>query len=535
MNEQTFQIKSLTGEHTCAKTYVNSLAQSKYLAKRMEGAISDNPNIGVAQLKNTIMRKCRVDVNKSKVKRAKREALDAIRGVDAVQYTMLWDYCETVRVRNPGSKIILRKTEGSDVFEKLYYSLHATKQGFVEGCRPIIGLDGCFLKTVFGGQMLVAVGRDGNDNMWPIALAIVPVENGENWCWFIREILDDIGGLGTDHWSFISDSQKGLIEALRELVLDAEHKYCLTHMYANFKIKFKYAQPKEFFWKAASTANNQEFHIYMKRIAEIDPKIAPDVETKNEWLSKIPLNTGGKLARHCYSRWCGANEFEVDHFLDKYVVDLDKKTCTCGMFQLNAYPCCHAYAAIADKRDPVEEYIDDCYKKDMYLKCYQHMIHVVPGQKEWIQTGCDPLTAPKIKKKRGRPTKARRKGPDEIQGSISTRKGLTRRCQNCLELGHNKGTCTKPTHPQSNLKKKHSASTGVNIAPTPRSSQILSKVQNVGRVYQSPKNVTLMGATQINDAPSTIEARGNRSTVGAGLRNPMRQKKSQQFHKCCKT
>ncbi|KAK4410368.1 hypothetical protein Sango_0109800 [Sesamum angolense] len=66
------------------------------------------------------------------------------------------------------------------------------------------------------------------------------------------------------------------------------------------------------------------------------------------------INKQGKLARHCYSRWCGANEFEVDHFLDKYVVDLDKKTCTCGMFQLNAYPCCHAYAAIADREDPIE-------------------------------------------------------------------------------------------------------------------------------------------------------------------------------------
>ncbi|KAL0349920.1 UNVERIFIED_CONTAM: hypothetical protein Sradi_4141200 [Sesamum radiatum] len=254
----------------------------------MEGAIRENPNIGIAQLKNTIMRKCRVDVSKSKIKKANREALDAIRGVDVVQYNMLWDYCETVRVNNPGSKIISRRTEGSNVFEKLYYSLHAMKQGFVEGCRPIIGLDGCFLKTVFGGQMLVVVGRDANDNMWPIALAIVPVENRENWCWFIREVLDDIGGLGTNRWSFISDRQKGLIEALRELVPDAEHRYCLRHMYANFKIKFKSAQLKDFFWKAASTANKQEFHIYMKRIAEIDPKITSDVETANEWLSKIP-------------------------------------------------------------------------------------------------------------------------------------------------------------------------------------------------------------------------------------------------------
>ncbi|KAK4406467.1 hypothetical protein Sango_0653200 [Sesamum angolense] len=541
------------------------LAQSKYLAKRMEGAIRDNPNIGIAQLKNTIMRKCRVYVSKSKIKRAKREALDAIRGVDAVQYNMLWDYCETVRVNNPGSKIILRRTEGSDVFEKLYYSLHAMKQGFVEGCRPIIGLDGCFLKTVFGGQMLVAVGRDANDNMWPIALAIVQGENRENWCWFIREMLDDIGGLGTNRWSFISDRQKGLIEALRELVPDAEHRYCLRHMYANFKIKFKSAELKEFFWKAASIANKQEFHIYMKRIAEIDPKIASDVETANEWLSKIPpqhwcrafFSVTSKCDIHVNNLYIatvdgGANEFEVDHFLDKYVVDLDKKTCTCGMFQLNAYPCCHAYAAIADRRDPIEVYIADCYKKDMYLKCYSHMIHAVPGQKEWVQTGCDPLMAPKIKKKRGRPTKARRKAPmsfkDPSQQEKDSHVGAHEEMSSAS--GHpNTQEDAVPSTQSSMSRNKHNVSTGANVTPTPCTVQISSKkqnlpttaekvtptvcssqtatakVQNDGRIYQSPRNAILMGTTQTKFAPSTIEVGGSSSTLGTGLRKPTRQKK----------
>ncbi|KAL0301456.1 UNVERIFIED_CONTAM: hypothetical protein Sradi_6422400 [Sesamum radiatum] len=223
---------------------------------------------------------------------------------------------------------------------------------------------------------------------------------------------------------------------------------------------------------------------------------------------------------------------------------------------IECIPLLSCICPIADRRDPVKVYIADCYKKDMYLKCYSHMIHAVPGKKEWVQTGCDPLMAPKIKKKRGRPTKARRKGPDELQGSISTRKGLTRRCQNCLELGHNKGTCTKPTHPQSKLKKvgaheemsstsgppntqedavpstqssmsrnKHNVSTGANVTPTPCTVQISSKVQNDGRIYQSPRNATLMGATQTKFAPSTIEVGGSSSTPGAGLRKPTRQKK----------
>uniref|UniRef100_A0A2N9GBQ0 F-box domain-containing protein n=1 Tax=Fagus sylvatica TaxID=28930 RepID=A0A2N9GBQ0_FAGSY len=41
---------------------------------------------------------------------------------------------------------------------------------------PIIGLDECHLKGVYGGQLLSAVGRDGNDNLFPIAMAIVEAE-----------------------------------------------------------------------------------------------------------------------------------------------------------------------------------------------------------------------------------------------------------------------------------------------------------------------------------------------------------------------
>jgi len=47
-------------------------------------------------------------------------------------------------------------------------------------CRPIIGLDGCFLKGEYGGELLTAVGRDKNDQMLPIAYVVVEVENKDS-------------------------------------------------------------------------------------------------------------------------------------------------------------------------------------------------------------------------------------------------------------------------------------------------------------------------------------------------------------------
>jgi hypothetical protein len=38
-------------------------------------------------------------------------------------------------------------------FQRMYMSLAAMKNGFRDGCRPIIGLDACFLKRVYKGQL----------------------------------------------------------------------------------------------------------------------------------------------------------------------------------------------------------------------------------------------------------------------------------------------------------------------------------------------------------------------------------------------
>lgn len=53
---------------------------------------------------------------------------------------------------------------------------HGIYEEMLEGCKPMIGLDGCFLKWQFKGQLLAIVGRDGNNNIYPIAFAVIEVE-----------------------------------------------------------------------------------------------------------------------------------------------------------------------------------------------------------------------------------------------------------------------------------------------------------------------------------------------------------------------
>ena len=74
------------------------------------------------------------------------------------------------------------------------------------GCRPIIGLDAYHLKTKTGGQLMCAVGRDPNDEYFPVAYAVVEAETKDCWTWFLNLLLTDIGD--DKQWVFISDQQK---------------------------------------------------------------------------------------------------------------------------------------------------------------------------------------------------------------------------------------------------------------------------------------------------------------------------------------
>ena len=85
---------------------------------------------------------------------------------------------------------------------------NAQKVGFLGGCRPLVGLDGCHLKGKFGGHILSAKARDGNDDIFPIALGVVEQENKDSWVWFLQTFAEDIGRPDELNLVFISDRQK---------------------------------------------------------------------------------------------------------------------------------------------------------------------------------------------------------------------------------------------------------------------------------------------------------------------------------------
>ena len=106
--------------------------------------------------------------------------------------------------------ILFEYVDCPSIFKRIYECIGAMKRGFLSGCRPIIGLDVCFLKGPCGGILLTVVGRDRNDQYFPLAWAVVEGENKDSWTWFLNNLLHDIGSMRERRWVFISDRQKVL-------------------------------------------------------------------------------------------------------------------------------------------------------------------------------------------------------------------------------------------------------------------------------------------------------------------------------------
>ena len=64
------------------------------------------------------------------------------------------------------------------------------------------------MKGKFGGHILSATARDGNDNIFPVVLGVVEQENKDFWVWFLQTFAKDIRRLDELNLVFISDRQK---------------------------------------------------------------------------------------------------------------------------------------------------------------------------------------------------------------------------------------------------------------------------------------------------------------------------------------
>ncbi|GJV34033.1 elongation factor G, III-V domain-containing protein [Tanacetum coccineum] len=236
-------------------------------------------------IQDTIKSQLELEVTKNQCKRAKAMVMKRLERDVQHEYKKLNNYAAALVHTNPGSSVDIEVEHichgSTPYFKRMYVCLAAVREGFLDGCRKYLGLDGCFLKGVVKGMLLTAVGKDPNNQFFPLAWAIVETESQSSWTWFLKHLKIDIKTRDGQEWTFMSDKQKGLLNAVQELFPQAEHRLCARHIYANWYSDFRGEQLKMAFYSVAKCANEAQVNQRLDVIEDIQSGAKQSLESKD--------------------------------------------------------------------------------------------------------------------------------------------------------------------------------------------------------------------------------------------------------------
>ncbi|KAL9667632.1 hypothetical protein QQ045_001995 [Rhodiola kirilowii] len=143
---------------------------------------------------------------------------------------------------NPGSIVYWDNStldSGNESVNRVFWAFSQAIDGFTH-CRPVISIDATHLNGKWNGILMIAVALDADNEILPLAYALVESENIDSWKWFmtcIRNGVTQRKGL-----CIIFDRHAGIMRVMEEDDWKppvAYHRICIRYFASNFNIKAK--------------------------------------------------------------------------------------------------------------------------------------------------------------------------------------------------------------------------------------------------------------------------------------------------------
>ena len=224
---------------------------AKYVSHIMMAAVEEDINMSVKTLRTTAEDLIGFPVSRGKARRAKEDIFQRLYGT----YEQAYDYApkllHQIATANRGSQVFMKhrahpNNQYERILDRIFWAFPQTIQAF-HHCRPVLSIDGTFLTGKYKGTLLVAIAADANNQLLPIAYALVESENKNSWFWFLSclkvGVVKNRPGV-----CIVSDRNTGLLSALDSIKQstdpswgwpDLETRWCMRHLAANFYSKFK--------------------------------------------------------------------------------------------------------------------------------------------------------------------------------------------------------------------------------------------------------------------------------------------------------
>ena len=230
------QIKTLPAKHNCPSTKLvpGKMASQSWVAERLTDFLKKNPSKGPKAAKEKVEGDYGIVLKYSKAYSGMKLALQQIHGKYEDSFKLLFNWKAQMEITSPGSivEIDVQKIGKKRRFKRIFVALKPCVDGFLAGCRPLIGVDASSLNGKYTGQLASATVVDGHNWLYYIAYAIFDTENEDNWTWFMKNLRRVVGS--PEGLVICTDACKGLENAVGAVFPEAEYRECMRHLYANF-------------------------------------------------------------------------------------------------------------------------------------------------------------------------------------------------------------------------------------------------------------------------------------------------------------
>ncbi|KAI0498808.1 hypothetical protein KFK09_019703 [Dendrobium nobile] len=273
----SFEVRKLFSTHLCpgVNRAGNKQATATWIAHEIKEIVKRNPDITPKDIGNNLETTFGLSLPYMKIWRSRELAREQIFGSIDDNYKWVPTLRSELISRNPGSHITYLLENQNQAFKRFFVSFKACIDGFLAGCRYLVGIDACHLKSKYLGVLLSANCLDGNNGLYTIAFAIAESESRNSWEWFLIN-LSEAFNLDIEHLAFISDMEKGLGEAIKVVFPTAEHRVCMRHLWKNIKKLFRCDESHKLQNLVWSAANCYSLHVFNTKLEEIF-QISPDV------------------------------------------------------------------------------------------------------------------------------------------------------------------------------------------------------------------------------------------------------------------